>query len=108
MEIVKRIKAIPRDIDILLSTSQIIDLRYAERNGREVISNFEYENEKFNFRLTFRIPEELKEDLKKARGFKKIWELYKKHNRETIKEYVKREIEKHKKEIERLKNLERS
>lgn len=105
MEITKRIKAIPKEIDLLMDTSQIIDLRYAKRDGREVINDFEYENEKFNFKCVFRIPEELEEEVKKARGFKQIWALYKKHNKEAITEYVERKTNQLQKKIKELKEL---
>lgn len=68
-------------------------------------SDYQFEYEKFTFKCLFRVPDKLADEVKKARGFNGVWELYKKYNKEGIKKYVNEEIKKHKEEIKNLKKL---
>jgi len=65
MEITKTIKATLKEIEFLFETSGQINLKYYEaKNSPDYIGNWAYENEKYSFKCIFRIPEELKEEIK--------------------------------------------
>ena len=108
MEITKRIKTTPKNIDMLFDIGGNINLKFFEALDIpqwKALTDKEYENEKYTYKCVFRISDELKDEIKKARGFKGIWELIKKYDKDRIEKYVKEEIRKHEEEIKNLKQL---
>jgi len=105
MEITKTIKATQKEIELLMSVSDNLNLKSFERKEGGIIDDFQYENEPFNFKCTFRMSDELADEVKKARGFNAIWKLYKEFNQNAIKEYVETQIKKYEEEIKKLKEL---
>jgi len=107
MEITKKLKTTPKNIEMLYEIGGNINLKYYEAIDFYGFSfnDYQFENEKFIFKCVFRVPDELADEVKKVRGFNGIWSLYRKYNKENIKRYAEEEIKKHEEEIKKLKKL---
>jgi len=88
MEIRKKIKATPKEMEFLFDTSELLNLKFYETNDfSHCLSDYEYENSRFTYQCIFRIPDELKEEVKKARG-NGILKLWKRHNASMIRWWI--------------------
>ena len=108
MEITKKIKTTPKNMDTLFDIgANNINLRFFEITDCMGcnFSDDEYENEKYTYKCIFRIDEKFADELKKARGYNGVWKLIKKYDSDCIKEYVEQKMTKLQKEIEELKKL---
>ena len=106
MELIKKIKTTPKNMEMLFNLGSVINLRYYEiMNFEGILSDFQYENSTYVFKCVFRADEELAAEIKSARGFNGVWKLVKKYDPESIKKYVDEKIKKHEEEIKKLKEL---
>ena len=101
MEIRKTFKATPLEMDMLFESWGDISLRYFEID--EIFTGDD--NKKYKYKAVFRISDELKNEIQKAKSFKKIFELYKKYNAEGLKEYINKKIKMYENEIKKLNKI---
>jgi len=107
MEITKKIKTTPKNIEMLFNIGGEINLRFYDVTDfyNNQFNDYQFENEKFNFKCTFRVPDEIADEVKKARSFNGVWKLYEKYNAEAIVNYTNEQIKKYQKEITQLEQI---
>jgi len=107
MEINKRITATPKEMEFLFNTSNTLNLKFYKTNDfSNYLSDYEYKNSRFTYQCIFRIPDELKEEVKKARGYNGTLKLWKRYNASMIRWWIENKKTEFQRKLAELKQLE--